>query len=1265
MRVSTLLAVPLMASGLVWAAAPAQAATSVTFTYTGSAQTWTVPAGVSQIDIDAKGAGGGGSGRANGGSGARVQTSFSPAPGDTVTIKVGGGGSGNNRVSGGGVVGGNERDPGAGGGSTVVSAGAWTLVAGAGGGAYFVYNGGSGGLAGQDGTGSTFNSEDGWGRGGQADGTGGAAGENSSNPTLAAAGQDWNGGVGGSGGRGGAESGRQSMPGGATGGAGGTYADPLATALESGGSGGAGYGGGGGGSAGGFSYGSGGGGSSYTNGFLTTYTSGGGGAGGLSQISAGSAANPGGDGSVTITYTVADPPTVTGLSPSLGSTLGGTALTITGTGFAAGEPSVTVGGASATLVAKSATELVVLTPPGVAGAANVVVTVLGQTASASGFEYGDTTSCSPAPAFNVPITCTGVGLADVAVPAGAVGARIVLVGGGGASGFASSSSSSSGSGGNGAELDARVAMAGISTLSVRVGYGGAYGRGGTYTSVSNGATPLVIAAGGGAGGRGSSTADGDVGGSGAAASTLAGGDGAGALGGNGGSAGTGGTAAVGGYDGDSWASGGAGGYRASLGGNTPGGGDGYGGGASGYITTGFSGGGGGAGGSYVVSGTSYSIDPASGSAGSGQPGTGGLARAGSSGLDFGPAGEPGQVTITFIPGPAPTVSSISPSSGARAGGTNVTITGTGFQSGATVTIGGASATSVTVVDDTQITAVTPVGGSAAANVVVTNVDTQFATLVGGFVYDPPTITSLSSNSGTTAGGQTVTATGTGFIAPVTVTVGGASATNVTVLDDTSVSFDTPAGSAGAASVVLTSVGQTASTTYTYVNPPPAITSFTPSSGSRAGDDTIVITGSGFLNGATVSIGGANAISVSVDSSTQITAVTPAGTSPTAAVVVTNTDAQSVTAGSTYAYVNPSISSLNPTSGTTTGGTTVTINGAGLAGASGVTIGGHAAAIVSNSGTQIVITTPAGGLPGPESLAVTVAGTTASSTYNYTAPAPAITSINPTTGSTDGGTTVTITGTDLGGVTSVTFALTPAIIVSQSATQIVVLSPAGVAGVAQIVVADGAQTASANFTYTAPTPPTPPTPTPARKPGPPRDVTGIAGDRSVTVAWVPPASTGSFAVTAYEVQDAAGQHTCMYAVSATQPLECEVTGLTNGREYAFRVRALSGAGWGEWSTASEPLTPASPVVAAILIAGERDSAKPRRIVVEGITEHMVGRVVSPWLQLPGQRGFRQGSARITIGDDGAFTWARNANKKVRVYFSDGVIRSNVIRIPARK
>src|SRR5439155_25384116 len=51
--------------------------------------------------------------------------------------------------------------------------------------------------------------------------------------------------------------------------------------------------------------------------------------------------------------------------------------------------------------------------------------------------------------------------------------------------------------------------------------------------------------------------------------------------------------------------------------------------------------------------------------------------------------------------PPPTVSSISPNSGTYNGGTGVTITGTGFLSGAMVTFGGTPATSVTVVSSTS------------------------------------------------------------------------------------------------------------------------------------------------------------------------------------------------------------------------------------------------------------------------------------------------------------------------------------------------------------------------------------------------------------------------------------------------------------------------------------------------------------------------------------------------------------------------------------
>lgn len=82
----------------------------------------------------------------------------------------------------------------------------------------------------------------------------------------------------------------------------------------------------------------------------------------------------------------------------------------------------------------------------------------------------------------------------------------------------------------------------------------------------------------------------------------------------------------------------------------------------------------------------------------------------------------------------PEITSIDPAEGSEAGGTAVTITGTGFEDGAAVTIGGEAATDIVVVDDTEITAVTPAGTVGTADVVVTNEDTGTDTLTDGFEY---------------------------------------------------------------------------------------------------------------------------------------------------------------------------------------------------------------------------------------------------------------------------------------------------------------------------------------------------------------------------------------------------------------------------------------------------------------------------------------------------------------------------------------------------
>ena len=96
--------------------------------------------------------------------------------------------------------------------------------------------------------------------------------------------------------------------------------------------------------------------------------------------------------------------------------------------------------------------------------------------------------------------------------------------------------------------------------------------------------------------------------------------------------------------------------------------------------------------------------------------------------------------FTYTAPVTPTLSAVSPVSGPAAGGTAVTLTGTNFAAGATVTVGGAAATSVVVVSSTRITAVTPAGAAGARDVRVALSGGQAATLTGGFTYTAGTST---------------------------------------------------------------------------------------------------------------------------------------------------------------------------------------------------------------------------------------------------------------------------------------------------------------------------------------------------------------------------------------------------------------------------------------------------------------------------------------------------------------------------------------------
>jgi hypothetical protein len=167
---------------------------------------------------------------------------------------------------------------------------------------------------------------------------------------------------------------------------------------------------------------------------------------------------------------------------------------------------------------------------------------------------------------------------------------------------------------------------------------------------------------------------------------------------------------------------------------------------------------------------------------------------------------------------------------------------------------------------------------------------------------------------------------------------------------------------------------------------------------------------------------------------------------------------------------PTVSSVSPNSGTTAGGTAVTITGTNFASGATATFGGTAATnVVVVSGTQITATVPAHAA-GAVTVAVTVNGQSGSLTsgYTYNAP-PTVSSVSPNNGPIAGGTAVTITGASFASGATVTFGGTAATnVVVVSGTQITATTPAGGVGAVTVTVTVNGQSGSltSGFTYNA-------------------------------------------------------------------------------------------------------------------------------------------------------------------------------------------------------
>ncbi|MEU7056129.1 IPT/TIG domain-containing protein [Streptomyces sp. NPDC046197] len=176
---------------------------------------------------------------------------------------------------------------------------------------------------------------------------------------------------------------------------------------------------------------------------------------------------------------------------------------------------------------------------------------------------------------------------------------------------------------------------------------------------------------------------------------------------------------------------------------------------------------------------------------------------------------------------------------------------------------------------------------------------------------------------------------------------------------------------------------------------------------------------------------------------------------------------------------PTLFAAVPGFGPTTGGNTVLLLGANLAGATSVTFGGTPATILSQDpfGFLITVTAPphtAGNVP---VVVTTPAGPSSAANYTYVAPPvpppPTVVGITPPSGPTSGGTPFTIVGTNLTGA-SVTFGGVPATNVNVTGGVVLTgLTPPGAAGsvAVQVTTPAGSVTVPGGFTYVVPAPPT--------------------------------------------------------------------------------------------------------------------------------------------------------------------------------------------------
>ncbi len=315
--------------------------------------------------------------------------------------------------------------------------------------------------------------------------------------------------------------------------------------------------------------------------------------------------------------------------------------------------------------------------------------------------------------------------------------------------------------------------------------------------------------------------------------------------------------------------------------------------------------------------------------------------------------------------------------------------------------------------------------------------------------DTTQISGVSPDTGAVGQATTVTITGTGFLPiPGADRLQVGSTTVVPACSTaTSCTATLPAGGPGTVDLVM-SVEDSATSPveasdrfdYAYG---PSITRLAPAVGPEKGGTTVTIWGDSFVGEVSVRVGGKPATDVQVISPSELSAAVPPGSGVATVTVSTPTGSSAATPTTNYTFVAaPAVTGLSPAFGPKKGGTTVTIRGSNFVGPVSVRFGRKRASHLHvSSWTRLSVTVPSG--VGAAAVTVSALGgssrTSAKARYRFL-PAPAVDTLSPPRGASNGGAGVRIRGAGFYGEVSVHFG-------AKAATQVRVLSPTDIVATA--------------------------------------------------------------------------------------------------------------------------------------------------------------------------------------------------------------------------